>query len=95
VKETSSQAPKDYLQQDKCQGAPTFRMEDRLEQILSHIHLKKQKCFFSYGQVLGEDYHSSKTTYVSWCITRLYHKYGNNIRYLPDCSLVTANKILE
>jgi hypothetical protein len=45
VQEASGQAPKDYLQEDERQGAPSFRLEDGLEQRFSNIHLKDKGRF--------------------------------------------------
>ena len=45
VQEASGQAPKDYLQEDERQGAPSFRLEDGLEQRFSNIHLKEKGRF--------------------------------------------------
>jgi len=45
VQEASGQAPKDYLQEDEHQGAPSFRVEDGLEQRFSNIHLKDKGGF--------------------------------------------------
>jgi hypothetical protein len=44
VEEACGQAPEDYLHEDERQRAPTFQMEDHLEQRLGHIHLKGRFC---------------------------------------------------
>ena len=53
VEEAGGQAPEDDLHEDEGQGAPTFRMEDGLEQRLRGIHLKSSFFFWVISHETG------------------------------------------